>query len=183
MPPSANSPIDPAMREFVTLLTESQIRIYGYILSLVADRDAARDILQNTNLVLWEKAAEYRPGSGFIAWAFAIARYEVLARRRDTARERLVFDEALMTRLGEEWAAEEPGHEGIRDALVDCMGKLPTEQRELVSRRYRDDQSIQTLAAPLGRSANAVAKQLHRIRLALLACIERSMASDHGGAR
>ena len=45
---------DPKER-FVTSLTDSQDLLYAYILSLFPDVDLARDVLQETNLVLWRK--------------------------------------------------------------------------------------------------------------------------------
>src|SRR3954454_14411357 len=42
--------------EFVQLLTGVQSRLYAYICSLVGDSAGARDVLQETNLALWNKA-------------------------------------------------------------------------------------------------------------------------------
>ena len=71
---------------FIKALTESQNRLYGYIFSLVGEHHAASDILQECNLVLWRKFGEFRPESDFIPWAFAIARFQVLAHLRDRKR-------------------------------------------------------------------------------------------------
>jgi RNA polymerase sigma-70 factor, ECF subfamily len=40
--------------ELVSLMTQFQGRLYAYILSLIADADAANDVLQETNVVLWK---------------------------------------------------------------------------------------------------------------------------------
>ena len=42
--------------QFVQLLTEAQPRLYTYIRSLIPDRHQANDVLQNTNVGLWEKS-------------------------------------------------------------------------------------------------------------------------------
>ena len=56
--------------EFVLLITRHQAAIYAYILTLHPNRVAAQDILQETNLVLCRKVAEFEPGTSFKAWAF-----------------------------------------------------------------------------------------------------------------
>ena len=47
--------------DYVQLLTGAQSRLYAYICCLVGESAAARDVLQETNLALWDKAGEYDP--------------------------------------------------------------------------------------------------------------------------
>ena len=93
--------------EFVTLLTNSQSRLYAYILSLTGDREQAQEVLQETNLVLWEKVATFEIGSNFIAWSFRTAYYQVLAQRKRISRNRIVFDDELIGGLAEDFGHDE----------------------------------------------------------------------------
>ena len=68
--------------QFVLEIIAAQSRLYAYILSLVLNREKARDILQQTNLVLLEKEREFEWGTNFGAWASRVAYYEVLTDRR-----------------------------------------------------------------------------------------------------
>jgi hypothetical protein len=71
--------IDPVPAEhFVRELTRCPNGIFAYILSLVGNLDATRDIQQETNVVLWRKAGEFKAGSNFMPWALGIARMQVL---------------------------------------------------------------------------------------------------------
>ncbi len=45
--------------QFVTLRTSHQGRLFAYVLSLVGDADQARDVMQETNTVLWQKSADF----------------------------------------------------------------------------------------------------------------------------
>ena len=65
--------------EFSQQLTQIQRKLYSYILSLVPNRTEAQDILQESNFVLCRKAEEYDKDRNFQAWAFRIARYQVMA--------------------------------------------------------------------------------------------------------
>ena len=58
---------------FVEMLTQHQRKLYGYIYTLVRNSADSDDLLQETNLVLWNKRLEYEFGNNFIAWACRIA--------------------------------------------------------------------------------------------------------------
>ena len=68
--------------DFVQLMIGCQSRLYAFIMSLVCDPEHAADILQQTNIVMWEKSDQFEPGTNFTAWTFQIARYQVLAHRQ-----------------------------------------------------------------------------------------------------
>ena len=59
--------------QFVTLLTSHQGRLFAYVLSLVGDADQARDVMQETNAVLWQKSADFEIGTNFSAWMIKTA--------------------------------------------------------------------------------------------------------------
>jgi DNA-directed RNA polymerase specialized sigma24 family protein len=69
------------MQEFVRELTVSQGRIRAFIVSLMPGSPDVGDVLQETNLSLWKSRERFQPNTNFIAWAFTIARLEVLHQR------------------------------------------------------------------------------------------------------
>ncbi|MCH9001552.1 MAG: hypothetical protein IIC02_03175, partial [Planctomycetes bacterium] len=74
--------------QFVRELTANQSRLLAYVLTLLPDYEAAQDVAQNTNVVLWRKADTFREGTQFMTWACQVARLEVLAYFRDQGRDR-----------------------------------------------------------------------------------------------
>ena len=160
--------------QFVQHLTDCQDRLYALIRSLMLDADAARDVLQETNLVLWRKSDEFAPGSDFGAWACRVARFQVLAWARDRGRDRMVFDQELLGDLAE--AAERQYANGTerRRALRQCLGKLTAEQRQMIQLRY-EGSTVKAVAEVVGKKANHVAQLLFRIRAALAQCIESTL--------
>jgi RNA polymerase sigma-70 factor (ECF subfamily) len=48
-----------ASAEFVTQITREQRQLHAFVLSLVWNPSDADEVLQETNLALWEKAAEF----------------------------------------------------------------------------------------------------------------------------
>lgn len=164
---------------FVMQITACQSRLYAYIITLAGDREQAREILQETNLVIWRKADQFEEGTNFIAWAFQIARFQVMAYRQKIARDKLVFDDELLVGIADIVDGDE-SFDARHDALVDCIEQIAPNHRNLLQIRYSDGQPVKEIARQLGKSANAVAKVLHRTRLALMKCIESKLSG--GGA-
>lgn len=164
--------------QFVQQLAESQNRLYGYVYSLLGDHSAAADVLQETNLVLWRKLDEFNASKPFLPWAFAIARFQVLACIRDRKRDRLLLDAELAEALAgavEQQASRLPE---TRTALRTCLGTLSDGNRALIEQRYFEGKSIAELCESLGRKASAVKVSLLRVRRALAECVERRLASE-----
>ena len=65
-----------------------------------------------------------------------------------------------------------------REALAECLEKLRKTDRQLVLHRYQEHATTRSVAEALGRSVQGTRKSLHRIRMALLACIERTLAAE-----
>jgi RNA polymerase sigma-70 factor (ECF subfamily) len=161
---------------YIQRLVGLQTQLYAYILTLLADRAAAEDVLQETNLVLYCKSDEFTEGTNFDAWAFRTARNQCLSYWSIRRRDRLVLDEALLYSSA---SAVESGHLNVdllKDALNECLAKLPAHQRELVESRYAAGSSIGRLAAACGRTESAVSQSLYRIRTALSRCIRGQLS-------
>jgi len=175
--------MEPDSEEFVRLLTEAQGTVYGYIVSLIPDRNRARDLLQETNITLWRKADNFEEGTNFNAWACRVAYFHVLAFRRKMAREKLVFDDDILDYLAER-NDERIAEEGVRDrnnALRQCLQKLPEHHRKLVEDRYQPGASVQKIATEANRTVGAISQTLYRIRHNLMICIEKTLATRESG--
>jgi RNA polymerase sigma-70 factor (ECF subfamily) len=162
--------------QFVRNLTNCQPSLYGYILSLLPNREDANDVLQDTNLVMWRRSNEYVEGANFTAWAYKIARYKVLALYRDRRRDRHVFDETLFNQLADDAERRVHDPESVAALLDDCVEELPSNQRQLVYDRYAVDGSVQDMAKKLGQSASVLSVTLSRIRHSLMGCVQRKLS-------
>ncbi len=146
--------------------------MYAYILQLLPNRADADDLLQATNLVMWNKRSQFAAGSDFAAWAARIAYYEVLTHRKRAGRDRLRFDDALVEQLAAEAEAETGRIDALLKILRLCMDKLGEADRDLLRMQYADELRPRQIAERLGRSPGAISVAMHRIRTALLKCIE-----------
>jgi RNA polymerase sigma-70 factor (ECF subfamily) len=150
-------------------------------LSLWPDRARAADILQKTSATLWQKRAEFVPGSSFLAWARRIARYHVLNERRKLGRDVVVFDETLFQELLARHATRDE-LVGVPEfqlhALRACLQELGEPQRKLIEARYAVGGSVQRLAEETGKSVGAISQTLYRLREILRNCIELRLSSE-----
>jgi RNA polymerase sigma-70 factor (ECF subfamily) len=167
----ASHPQNPE-ENLIALITRHQSLLHGYILSLLPNQSKADDVLQETNLVLWRKAAEFDQSRPFLPWACRIAWFQVKAARRDEARDRHIFDAELVDLLAEEDDSDLESTTALDHALQDCLDQLPEDKRVLILHRYQPDSSVNEMAAQRNLSAGALAAQLHRIRQMLEACVE-----------
>ncbi len=161
--------------QFLRLYAESEVALHTFVRSLVPTRQMASEVMQDVILVLWEK---FDAAADFQGWAFGVAKNVVLRHLRRQSRERHVFDDELVNQLADDAAALVPVHDGHREALEHCLEKLPAAQRELVLTAYTKGTRIDELATRRGQSPMALYKLLHRIRQALLECVERTLAKE-----
>src|SRR5688500_7140936 len=174
-PPSGR---DESYESFVQVFVRHEPGLRSFVRPLVPTWDDVEEVMQQTCLVLWREFGQFEPGSDFLSWACTVARFEVLKYRRARARDRHLFGEELIALLADEGAAEAERRQRERRAVERCIQQLPQRQRELIERCYSGGASIKEVATSLGRSATALYKALDRIRLALLKCIERSLAQE-----
>ena len=173
------SPLDDQRHDdFLRLFTAHEPAIRAYVRRLVPARADAADVMQEIALVLWRKFDQCGDGEDFRKWAFAVARFEVLAWVRDRARDRIVLGTDVLEVLAEEAAQAEPRMAAQREALESCLQKLPAEQRALVTAAYAPGARVQDVAEQSGRSVTAFYQWLHRVRLALLDCARRALAKE-----
>lgn len=158
--------------EFVSLIARHQAVLHSFIISLMPGVDGVDDVLQETNIVLWEKRKSFEPGSNFQAWAFQIARFKVMNHRRKLASlGQQTLDDEVLELLSEEQDIASDELDKRLQALHRCLQKLPDQQRQLIERRYLSDKPLKDFAAECGRSAESVGVSLFRIRTALKKCI------------
>lgn len=162
--------------EFVQLLTSHQGRLYAYLLSLLGDPEHARDVMQETNAVLWKKADEFESGSNFGAWMLKTAWYQVMAHRQKLNRDRLVFDDRVAAQLTEAAADRNEGVEARHGLLRDCLTRLNERHRELIRARYQDEATLAQLAEAFDRSTSAIKQTLFRTRASLIDCVRSRMS-------
>ena len=169
--PHPNPASDPA---FISELTGHQEVMHAFLISLLPGVPDVDDILQRTNLVLWEKRTQFAAGTSFKSWALAVTYWE--ARAWMTERKRgdwLVIDDDLAQQIVSRIEAQP--HQAANNAdsaLRACLAKLRDDDRLLVLSHHQHDKSLQECGRIFKRSPESLSVSLVRIRAALRRCIQ-----------
>ena len=152
-----------------------QPRLYGFILKRLADREQTLEVLQSTNLVICRKFGEFHQGASFAAWAFTIAKFQVMAWRKTVGTRRLVFTDKIYELLDRSAEQEAAAVDERIPLLQRCLERLGDEDRKLIQRRYRDGEKIEPIAQSLAKSVEAIGMRLLRIRKQLAECVRTGL--------
>ncbi len=164
--------------EFVRELTLHQNAVLAYIRSMAPGYDGARDLLQEVNITLWQKRANFTLGTNFKAWAFQIARYHMLNQRRRLARHGwLIFDDDLMAEMAVDFGRAPDELDERQEALRVCLNALRPQDRELIRHRYQTPSPLQEFAERTNRRVGTLKAMLFKIRAVLRRCIEQKLAT------
>src|SRR4051812_10122240 len=169
--------LDPDREEFARQFSRNARRIYGFIMTLVFNYHDAEEVFQNTSVVLWNKFADFQPGSDFFAWASRVAYYEVLSLMKQRRRSQTFSDEALELLASEAMTISDRSSERY-EALEECLGHLPAEDRSLLQERYYFQRPPKQIASMQSRSIHSVYRALSRIHSLLLNCVQRNLAHE-----
>jgi RNA polymerase sigma-70 factor (ECF subfamily) len=164
---------------YIELLTSHQSRLFTFLYAHVLNMADAEDLYQQVAMVLWQKFDQFIPGTDFGAWAIRVADLTIKNFLRGKRRSKVYFSDEVIQRI-EDFQTSLPLQQvtARSEALQGCLGRLSPADRELVEQCYGTEAKIKEIADNVGRSAGAIYTSLCRIRQALLACIERALASE-----
>ncbi len=173
---TTNSSEEKKHNRFLGLFTANESSIHGYVRRLVYRREDASDVMQKIAIVLWKKLDQLQSDDDFRKWSFGVARYEVLAWRRDLARERerLVLSTDIIELMAGELEQQSEQLDLEKEAILQhCLGKLKKDQRTALKSMYENDENTINLAKEFGKSVTGFYQWIYRIRKALSKCARK----------
>lgn len=164
---------------FISQLTDHQSALRGFLSSLLPQNDV-RDVLQNTNLALWERRNSFEMGSNFQAWAFTIARYRALEYRRILQKQKKVtLSEDIIGLIADEsFNRTSDRMHALKSALNTCIQRLKTRDQKLIQARYFSKTPLEEYAKIDGRSPASLRVILTRVRSNLRSCIDNQLIKE-----
>ncbi len=173
--------MDVDKKQYINLLTANYCRISSYISCLVPNHNDSEDILQETTSVMWEKFDSYETGTDFLAWALAIARYKVLAYRRDRARSKVQFDDNVIELIENASKIKRIKDNSANKIsfLKECVGKLSEREHLLIKLKFSHNYTNKKLAGRVGVSVNTISRHLSKIYHNLLSCVNYKMGASN----
>ena len=163
--------------DFARLFMQNQPSLLRFVRSMVPQFADAEDVLQETAVALWKKAAEYDTEQPFLPWAMQFAKYKIYQHRRNN-QNRVVLDSDVLEFLMEEGEGVDPILEKRRHHLAVCLKKLSDKSTSLLQLRFYEKLTVQQVAEESGISASTLYKVYYRIRDELAKCITNSMREE-----
>ena len=161
---------------FLSLFTANESSIHAYVRRLVYRREDASDVMQKIAIILWKKFDQLQSDDDFRKWSFGVARFEVLAWRRDLARERerLVLSTETIELMAEELDRNAEQLDLEKEAILQhCLSKLKKDQRSALQDMYDDKSNTPALAQKFGKSITGFYQWIYRIRQRLAECAKQ----------
>ncbi len=145
-------------RAIATLVSGSRAHVQRFARTLCSTPEDAEDATQEALIVLYRKIGTLRATAALASWMFQIVRNECIRRTRLALRRPIPA------------ATTEPSAEDAALArlemqrIVDCVARLPAEQRSVLVLRDIQGLSGAATAQALGLSRAAMKSRLHRGR-------------------
>ncbi|HVS64710.1 MAG TPA: sigma-70 family RNA polymerase sigma factor [Thermoanaerobaculia bacterium] len=160
-------------RSFEALYRRYYPRLFGYLLNLVGSRELAEEVLDDTMVVVWQKAGGFERRSKASTWIFGIAYRRALkglTRRRrepETAESARVLDELSAPDSPE----RDLGRKELRESMFSALAELSIEQRSVVLLAYFEDLPYSEIASVLECPVNTVKTRMFHARRRLRALL------------
>ena len=143
---------------FTLLYRRHEVRVHGYVKSIVRDSQAAEDIVVATMTTVWQMAASFAARSRVSTWILGIARHKAL----DELRLRL--HTPVTTPLESAAEPEEPapaaielvGAEQLTRSMRQAMSQLSSEHQEALRLAFYEDLPYGDIAVLLAIPVNTV---------------------------
>ena len=157
---------------FETLLSRHKSKVYGYIFSVVKDKDVADDIFQDTfyKVILTIKSDSYKDENKFINWIMRIALNLIVNYFRKGSKMPIVpsrpdTDVLENVKLVDDNAEHSIMRQQTSKNIRKLVRMLPPEQRRVVIMRHYGRYDFKDIAARTGVSINTA---LGRMRYAII---------------
>jgi RNA polymerase sigma-70 factor (ECF subfamily) len=150
------------------LIEQYQHRLFRYLVYLVANRELAEDLFQETWLRVLERGHQYDGKHEFSAWLYAIARNLTLDHLRKKSpisldgltehEEHSPLEPADTRPSAWEVVQQHEQAERLSAALV----SIPAQYREAVVLRFQEEMPLEEIAAVTGAQLGTVKSRLYR---------------------
>ena len=138
-------------------------KVFGKCLSFTRNTDEAFDLAQEALLKAFEKLHTFRGESSFSTWLFIITQRHCLASlKKNKKTSSLTFlDTEINT---SETTANDTCHERVEqeNIMFSLLHALPETERQLLTLKYKDGASIESLESLLDLSSSAIKMRLKR---------------------
>jgi RNA polymerase sigma-70 factor, ECF subfamily len=153
---------------FEDLFRTYHSRLCGFAYTYLNDRDAARDVVQDLFMAIWQKRETMEIRTSVRAYLFAALRNRLLNKSARAKLEQQWFQRADIgdTEIADETLAIDQQMQSAETGarVRQAVAALPPGCRSVVQLRFQEEMSYQEIAESLGIAPKTVENQLARAR-------------------
>jgi RNA polymerase sigma-70 factor (ECF subfamily) len=158
-------------------------QLFGFIMALARDLDAAEEIFQDVGVAVSRAAADNTPVQNALPWLRGLCRHrttDYFRRRQQYRRRQNAMAEMadLVEQSFVENIVDEEENRRRVSLLRQCLDKLSARARQIVDARYADHASIGAIAQRFAWQPNAVKVALSKARRTLADCVQRHITAE-----
>jgi RNA polymerase sigma-70 factor (ECF subfamily) len=161
--------------EFIRVHTVHEVRLRSLAFSLVPNWADAEEVLQEANLIIWQKFDQFQPGTNFIAWSSQILRLTAKDFRARQLRAKVLFTDQFYDMVAEDMTLASEELAERERILHECIRKLKERQQNILQLRYFQSKTVSGVAEAIGSTAKAVYHALEHIHRSLLQCVNAKL--------
>jgi RNA polymerase sigma factor (sigma-70 family) len=156
---------------FAELYRIYQVRLRRFLANLVRQPQIVEEVLDDTLMVVWERAADFKGESKLSTWIFAIAYRKAMKalRKYDAPLE----DHEAENRLSPDASPEEVfGQTRLHGLLRGALANLSADHRAVVELTYFQDLNYREIAEIMGCPVDTVKTRMFYARRQLRQCLD-----------
>ena len=154
-----------SQRAFAEVYQEFSEGVFAYCLKILADRQVAQDVVQETFLKVQQHAHTIEKSQSFRSWIFRIARNEALMQLRKKRANGSVEN-------GSVWDEETPYQQAVAteraEAVNRTLDSLKREYREVLVLSVYEGMSYAEIANVTGATESSVKSRIFKARKAMI---------------
>ncbi|KZC18403.1 RNA polymerase subunit sigma [Rhodanobacter sp. FW510-R12] len=157
---------------FAALYQRTSSKLFGVCLRMLRERGEAEEVLQETYIAVWRRAASFDDGkASAITWLVTLARNKAIDRLRQHREEQLDPLQLEETADGQPTPAADAETSQEHQRLQRCLDALEPRQRSAVREAFFTGATYNELAArcriPLGTMKSWIRRSLLQLRTCL----------------
>ena len=165
--------------------------LFNYAISRVNDKEIAKDLVSETFLAALKSMKNFKGEASERTWLTSILKrkvidhYRKINSKKGKAEVRMAFDDNLENDGGD-WLEERVAdpfdktaedkleNTELKDAIFNCLGKLPEKQAEVFKMKTILGYETETICNELDITASNLWVLIHRARTSLASCLEKN---------
>ena len=145
--------------------------LFGLLMRVLKDRQAAEEVLQDIFLQLWRNGRQFDASRGSLpAWLLVIGRNRAISRLRGRAHREILEDTEgsfANTFISPGNIEEEASRAEMRETVTNALAQLPAEQRQALELAYFEGMTQTEIAAKTGSPLGTVKTRIRSAMQAL----------------